>query len=161
MTTRDIHWNIKGKDVAVHIEETKGAGSFRIDDRVISFRLLHKNTLEIEGRHLRFYAIREGSGHTVWINGRIYQLSRMGKSSSAEAAAGPAGGEITALMPGKLLRVEVAVGDRVAEKQTVAIMESMKMETALYAPQAGRITEIRCQPGEVVDMGEVIMIIDA
>ena len=56
---------------------------------------------------------------------------------------------------------DIAVGDMVSEKQTVAIMESMKMETALYAPQAGRIAEIRCQPGEVVEMGEVIMIIDA
>ena len=42
-----------------------------------------------------------------------------------------------------------------------AIMESMKMETALYAPQAGRIAEIRCQPGQVVEMGAVIMVIDS
>ena len=63
-------------------------------------------------------------------------------------------------MPGKLLRLEVAVGDMVSEKQIVALMESMKMETALYAPQAGRVAEIRCQPGQVVEMGEVIMVID-
>jgi len=63
-------------------------------------------------------------------------------------------------MPGKLLRIEVSVGDTVAEKQTVAIMESMKMETALVAPAAGRVAEIRCQAGQVVDIGEVVMVIE-
>ena len=63
-------------------------------------------------------------------------------------------------MPGKLLRLEVAVGDTVTEKQTVATMESMKMESALHAPKSGRISEIRRQPGEVVEMGEILMVVE-
>jgi len=63
-------------------------------------------------------------------------------------------------MPGKLLRFEVAVGDTVAEKQPVAIMESMKMETALYAPREGRDSEIRCEPGKTVNMGQVVLVIE-
>jgi pyruvate carboxylase len=159
MSPREIHWNIKGKDIAIRIEEAKGSGTFRIDDQLISFRLIDRNTLEIDGRRLRFYAIREANTQTVWINGHIYHLTRSGKSSLVELAAARAGGEITALMPGKLLRLEVAVGETVSEKQTVAIMESMKMETALRAPKAGRIAEIRRQPGEAVEMGEVIIVI--
>jgi urea carboxylase len=62
-------------------------------------------------------------------------------------------------MPGKILRIEVAVGETVAEKQTVATMESMKMESALHAPMSGRVAEIRSKPGQVVDMGEIIMVI--
>ena len=69
-------------------------------------------------------------------------------------------GEITALMPGKLLSIDVAVGDTVSEKQPVATMESMKMETTLHAPISGRVTEIRCQPGQVVDMGEILIVIE-
>src|SRR5262249_47543889 len=122
-------------------------------------RLIDQNTLEFDGRHVRFYAIRKANGHMVWINGHIYHLTRSGKSSLAELAAAPAGGEITALMPGKLLRLEVVVGETVSEKQTVAIMESMKMETALRAPKAGHVAEIRGQPGEAVEMGEVIIVI--
>ena len=63
-------------------------------------------------------------------------------------------------MPGKLLRLEVAIGDTVAVKQPVAIMESMKMETTLYAPMAGRVSEIRCEPGQTVDIGQVILVIE-
>ena len=79
---------------------------------------------------------------------------------AATPASASASGEIAALMPGKLLRLEVSVGDTVTEKQTVAIMESMKMESALHSPKAGRIAEIRCQPGQVIDMGEVVMVVD-
>jgi pyruvate carboxylase len=68
-------------------------------------------------------------------------------------------GDITALMPGKILRIEVSVGDTVEEKQTLAIMESMKMETALKAPRAGRVDEIHCQAGQVVEMGQLLITI--
>ena len=54
----------------------------------------------------------------------------------------------------------VKVGDTVEEKQTVAIMESMKMESALLAPKAGRVAKIGCQAGQVVDMGEILMVIE-
>ena len=66
---------------------------------------------------------------------------------------------MTALMPGKLLRIEVAIGDTVFEKQPVATMESMKMESTLYAAKAGRVSEIRCEPGQILDMGQVVMVI--
>jgi biotin carboxyl carrier protein len=160
MTSRELHWNISGEHLAVRVEESKGEGIFHIADRSIPFHIVDHNTLEIGGRHVRFHIVRDGDSYTVWINGRTYQLKRTSKSHLAEAAATSPTGEITALMPGKVLRIEVAVGDTVSEKQTVAIMESMKMESALHAPKAGRIAEIRCQPGQVVEMGEVIMVID-
>ena len=163
MTSRELHWNIGGEDFTVRVQESsesRGDGIFHMEDRSIPFRLLDRNTIEVAGRHIRFYVIRDGNSCTVWINGRTYHLKRGGKSSLAESATAPATGEITALMPGKVLRVEVAVGDTVAEKQTVAIMESMKMESALQAPRAGRVAEIRCQPGQVVELGQLIMVID-
>ena len=159
MTSRELHWELSGKEVAVRIEESKGAGTFHIGEEAIPFRILHRNTLEVRGRRVRFYVTRDGNSSTVWLNGRRYHLQRAGKSPLADTPLPAAANEIKALMPGKLLRIEVAVGDTVSEKQTVATMESMKMETALYAPQSGRIAEIRCRPGQVVEMGEVIMVI--
>ena len=160
MTSRELHWNISGTDLTVHVEESKGAGTFRIEGRSIPFRLLDRNAMEIGGRRVRYYVIHDGGSCTVWLDGRTYRLTRTGKSSLAEAAVSSASGEVTALMPGKLLRLEVAAGDTVSEKQTLAIMESMKMESALQAPRAGRVVEIRCQPGQAVEMGQVIMVID-
>jgi acetyl/propionyl-CoA carboxylase alpha subunit len=160
MTSRELHWNISGEHLTVRVEESKGEGTFHIGDRSIPFHIVDHNTLEIGGRRVRFHIVRDGDSYTVWIGGRTYHLKRISRSHLADAAVASATGEITALMPGKVLRLEVAVGDTVSEKQTVAIMESMKMESALQAPKAGRIAEIRCQPGQVVEMGEVIMVID-
>jgi len=160
MTSHELHWELPGREVAVRVEHSKGSGTFHIAGQAIPFRLLDRNTIEILGRRVRFYAIHDGDSYTVWLDGHTYHLKRASKSRLSETSVPVAANEIKALMPGKLLRLEVAVGDVISEKQIVALMESMKMETALYAPQAGRVTEIRCEPGQVVEMGEVIMVID-
>jgi 3-methylcrotonyl-CoA carboxylase alpha subunit len=156
MSSRELHWNIGGTDVTVRV----GDGTFHIADKSIPFQRIDANTIDVNGRRVRFHVVRDGNSYTVWLRGRTYRLQRETASRNANASSIPATGEITALMPGKLLRLEVAVGDTVSEKQTVGIMESMKMESALKAPKAGRIAEIRCRPGQVIDMGEVIMVID-
>jgi urea carboxylase len=73
----------------------------------------------------------------------------------------PAGfvGIVTAV-PGSLWKVLVAPGDDVAVGQTVAIVESMKMEMAVTAPVSGRISHIRCTPGHTLQSGEVIALLE-
>ena len=141
----------------VRIEESKGSGTFHIAGESIPFRLLDRNTMEVAGRHIRFYVIHDGNSYTVWSNGRSYLLKRAGKSSLAEPATARATGEITALMPGKLLRLEVAVGETVSEKQTVAIMESMKMELTIAAPAAAIVSEVCSEPGAMVQRGAPLL----
>ena len=63
-------------------------------------------------------------------------------------------------MPGKLLLLTANTGDIVTGKQMVAIMESMKMESALFAPIAGRVVDVRFKPGDVVEMGDIVMVIE-
>jgi biotin carboxyl carrier protein len=160
MTSRELHWRISGQDVAVHVEESNDHQTLHISGRSIPFRTLGPNWIEVDGRRHRFYVVRHGNKVTVWFNGHTYELERIGKGLQAAAAAASASGEVVALMPGKILRVEVKSGDVVVEKQTVILMESMKMETALGAPRAGRVIEVRCEAGQVVDMGERLVVIE-
>jgi 3-methylcrotonyl-CoA carboxylase alpha subunit len=118
------------------------------------------NFIEIEGKRHRYHVIRGRDSTVVWLDGRTYYLPRTEHAHSSQHASGSADGEIAALMPGKLLRLQVALGDTVAEKQPVAIMESMKMESTLYAPKAGRVTEIRFEPGQTLEMGQVVVVIE-
>ena len=118
------------------------------------------NFIEIEGKRHRYHVIRGRDSIVVWLDGRTYYLPRTEHAHSTQHASGSANGEVAALMPGKLLRLQVALGDRVAEKQPVAIMESMKMESTLYSPKAGRVTEIRFQPGQTLEMGQVVVVIE-
>ncbi|HME99531.1 MAG TPA: acetyl-CoA carboxylase biotin carboxyl carrier protein subunit, partial [Terriglobia bacterium] len=97
---------------------------------------------------------------TVWLDGRTYFLQRATRSTGREMKAGAGTGEVRALMPGKLLRLTANTGDIVTEKQMIAIMESMKMESALFAPIAGRVVDVRFKPGDVVEMGDIVMVIE-
>ena len=61
---------------------------------------------------------------------------------------------------GKVISVEVKVGDSVEEGDAVCIIESMKMENPILAPIAGKITEIKVSAGQVVETGNLIAIIE-
>ena len=47
-------------------------------------------------------------------------------------------------------KIEVAVGDRVSADQTLAILESMKMEIPVEAPVAGTVAEIMIAEGQTI-----------
>jgi 3-methylcrotonyl-CoA carboxylase alpha subunit len=163
MTGRELHWASHEQEIVVRIEETGGKGSLHIADKSYDFVVHDRQPdggwLEIQGKNHRFYLHRNREEITVWIDGRTYRLTRLQKGQVADHAA-VAGGEVRALMPGKVLRVEVAVGDAVTERQPVVTMESMKMESALAAPRAGTVVAVQCQVGQIVDMGEVLVIIE-
>ncbi len=81
----------------------------------------------------------------------------------APAAAAPAeaaeGAEVSAPMPGLLLRFEVKVGDTVAKDQVLCVMEAMKMENEIYSPVAGTVASISVNQGDQLQAGDLIMVI--
>src|SRR5262245_25914962 len=142
MTSRELHWRVNDLNLTVRIEDSKTGGTFHASGKSIPYRLIDANHIEIAGKRHRFYVVDNHGSCAVWMDGHTYFLQRAGRTGTAPVAATAATGEIRALMPGKVLRLEVAVGDTISEKQTVAVMESMKMETPLHAPKAGRVTEV-------------------
>jgi acetyl-CoA carboxylase biotin carboxyl carrier protein len=60
---------------------------------------------------------------------------------------------------GSIWKIEVAVGDTVAEDDPLIILESMKMEIPLLAPQAGVVREILVTEGEPIAEGDVAVIL--
>ena len=63
-------------------------------------------------------------------------------------------------MPGKVLSVGVAVGDRVSPGQTVLILEAMKMEHPMRAFEEGIVREVRVTVGEQVEPGTVLLVVE-
>ncbi len=80
--------------------------------------------------------------------------------ATATAEAGAGDGVIKAPMHGRVLEVDVAVGDRVAAGQRLAVIEAMKMEHTLRAPFAGTVTEVPVGAGQQVVEGAQIMVIE-
>ena len=58
---------------------------------------------------------------------------------------------------GNVWKIEVAVGQKVAEGDVLVIMESMKMEIPVEAPAWGTVTEIRIAEGDRLDEGAVVI----
>ena len=67
---------------------------------------------------------------------------------------------IKAPLPGKLARINLAVGDVVKEGQTLAIIESMKVENQILATTGGKIKSIEVHQGEQIKMKQVLLIIE-
>jgi len=76
-----------------------------------------------------------------------------GKTSSGKAA------DIRAPLPGVILQVLVRPGDDVNAGQTVCTLETMKMENAIKAESAGKVTAVNIAPGQSVLQDEVLIVI--
>jgi len=67
---------------------------------------------------------------------------------------------IEAPLPGKILEVNVSVGNTVEEGGIVCIIEAMKMENPIMSPVKGSVTEVAVAPGQTVKTGEKIAVIE-
>ena len=67
--------------------------------------------------------------------------------------------DVPAHITGTVWKVEVSVGQKVAAGDVLVILESMKMEMPVEAPDAGTVKEIRCQPNQPVNEGDVLVVL--
>ena len=68
--------------------------------------------------------------------------------------------EIRARFPGTVWKVEVRVGDRIERDDDLLIIESMKMEIPVVAERDCVVEEIRCAGGDVVEEGQILMVVE-
>jgi biotin carboxyl carrier protein len=80
------------------------------------------------------------------------------RRTAGGAEAGPQ--KITAPMPGKIVRIAVAVGDEVQAGQGVIVMEAMKMQNEMKSPKDGKVQKILTSEGSTVNPGETLAVIE-
>jgi propionyl-CoA carboxylase alpha chain len=85
---------------------------------------------------------------------RLRRVARFTDPADAVAS-----GSLLASMPGTVVRVEVAAGERVEAGQPVLVLEAMKMQHTVAAPQAGTVTELSVAVGDQVAAGEVLAVV--
>ena len=75
----------------------------------------------------------------------------------AAAPAGDAGSiEVSASVPGKVFKVEASVGQAVKSGDPIIILEAMKMEIPVVAPEDGTVASIDVSVGDAVESGDVL-----
>jgi propionyl-CoA carboxylase alpha chain len=99
-------------------------------------------------------------GDTVEVDSMLgaVTLRRLPRFAPAEPPVAP--GSLVAPMPGAVVRVSVAVGDVVAAGEPLLVLEAMKMEHQLVAPEAGVVRAVHAEPGRQVEPGAVLVIVE-
>ena len=128
-----------------------------VDARVLQAGVM---SLVVEGRQYR--CVLDGDG--VWIGGRRFGFevadprSLQGRRGAGASVDGPRA--VKAPMPGRVVRVLVAVGDEVAEGAGVVVIEAMKMQNELKSPKVGRVARVAIAVGDTVGSGEVLVVVE-
>jgi len=68
--------------------------------------------------------------------------------------------DVEAHITGTVWKIEVTVGDKVSDGDSVVILESMKMEMPVEVEDDGTVAEIRCQEGQSVQEGDVLVVLE-
>jgi biotin carboxyl carrier protein len=63
-------------------------------------------------------------------------------------------------MPGKVIDLRVAVGQEVAAGETLLVLEAMKMEHPMRAPEDGVVADVRVALGEQVENGALLLVVE-
>ena len=95
------------------------------------------------------------NGFVLFSQGQAYMVTEfgLGEVGSSDQKIGA----IIAPMPGKIIAVNVAVGDNVKAGDKLIIMEAMKMEMSLYAPRDGVVAAVHCMVDALVSDGVILL----
>lgn len=115
--------------------------------------------------------------YTITVNGTVYEVSveeggagsapvraaapkaapKAAPAAAPKAAAGAAGSvEVTASVPGKVFKIEANAGASVKAGDPIVILEAMKMEIPVVAPEDGTVASINVAVGDAVESGDVL-----
>jgi propionyl-CoA carboxylase alpha chain len=116
-------------------------------------------TLSVDGVTRRYAVQRVGA--VVFVDGPDGSSRLVEEERLPVAAEQVAEGSALAPMPGGVVRVAVAAGDRVEAGQVLVVLEAMKMEHAVHAGVAGTVTEVDVVEGDQVETGRILAVVEA
>ena len=147
--------------------ESRG-GQLWLDGRQVdvdAVKIGHAWSVLLGRRSYEVVLVEQGPGELiVHVNGRAVTvrggLQRFGsrRTVTGDIEEGPK--RVVAPMPGRIAKVLVRVGDMVAARQALVVVEAMKMENELRSSRAGRVAEVRAAEGALVEANAVLVVIE-
>lgn len=116
------------------------------------------------GERVTTHVEAAGNERHVAVGGDVFTLTLPEKRGSQRGSGGKhsgskrsdGGGALTAQMPGQVREILAEVGAPVERGQAILLLEAMKMEIRVTAPQAGTLTRLLVSAGDVVERGQVL-----
>jgi biotin carboxyl carrier protein len=146
--------------------EQKGSGYIIRDGRLdleADIHAISPNTLSmiINGQSQTIHFARDKEILYLFYNGSHFAVQEPSSEGAVVSATGSKSREdmlkISTPMPGKVIKVCVEEGEEVREKQTLVIVEAMKMENEIKAELNCRVKKIFCLSGDLVDVTTNLM----
>jgi acetyl/propionyl-CoA carboxylase alpha subunit len=153
-----------GTPVEVRLQSSGDGWSATVGERmshVTASRSDDRLELVIDGEVVD-YVVAVDRG-TVWLGhgGGTARFDPAPARSGGRGSGGAAGLTLSSPMPGTVVSVNVEVGDEIPEGHPVVVVEAMKMEHTLRAPQAAVVREVAVTAGSRVDLRQVLVVLDA
>lgn len=104
----------------------------------------------------KWHATVEGTTFEVEIpdSGPVIKKKRVGGGKKKKS------GTVSANIPGKIVTIEVAVGQDIEEGKVILILEAMKMQNEIQAPISGTVTSVNCEEGQSIEANVPLVVIE-
>jgi len=117
----------------------------------------------VDGVSCEVRVIETAQGLRAETGGRRFNvrvLDPRDTARNARASLGSGRQNVTAPMPGKVIRVLVEAGDTVEAGQGLIVVEAMKMQNEMKAMRPGHVVEIRARAGATVGAGDTLLVLE-
>ena len=153
---RDGNFRQMGSDIFFHGLAVGETCEISLEEgKLLVVKLIEIRPADAEGMR---EVIFEANGNRRVISVRDVELERMGVAKPSTPMADPNNPkQIGANIPGSIIKILVQEGDEVTEKQPVAIIEAMKMETNILATTSGKVDKIYVKEAQQVKTGELVI----
>lgn len=161
-----VEIQLRGVKKSVEVRAAGGRPEFFIDGRGLDAEVVQIAngiySILVTGQSFEVRVERQGPSLEATVNGRTYQAEiadprrpKLGRSGiEAEGRQ-----RIVSSMPGKVVRLLIAVGDRVEANAGLFVIEAMKMQNEVRSPKSGQVERILIVEGQAVNAGDVLAII--
>lgn len=119
----------------------------------------------VDGTEFEVLIEGEGTSWSATVEGKTFQIeipdaAPMAKKKRSGSGKKKKSGTVSANIPGKVVTVEVNVGDEVVEGQVILILEAMKMQNEIQAPVSGTVVTVSCEEGQAIEANIPLVVIE-
>ena len=159
---QQVAYSVDGREVAVAYRFRRDGVQIAVDGEPLTIELVsatpERVVLDVDGVRRAFAVHRTDEAVYVDDPAGSAALGRVPRFPDPNAHT--AAGSLLAPMPGAVVRVAAAAGDRVTAGQALVVLEAMKMEHTVAAPLDGVLTALHVQPGDQVESGQALAVVE-
>ena len=143
-----------------------------VDGETYALRIVKRDSILTVYVNEKPYAIQlpeafpEDGPVTLLVDAKHYEVEARGRAAAApkpkptKKTKSAATGAVLSQMTGRVIRVDIKVGDTVSEGDILLVIEAMKMENEISAPMSGTVKEVSVAAGARVSEGDPLAVIE-